>query len=241
MVFNSNADHSNDRVTEPAKGQLHVAAIKLLSRNVGSPTSDSGSGTVSLRLSDGSDYQVSALTVQKFALSNIGAVVSESVLSEIQREHEVTALTKRALDALARARRSRTELVRRLRRHSSSHSAVEEALSQLEAAGLIDDEKTAYAEASARLRSGLGAARVRQILFAKGIDRTVVQNAVTAAIDDSDIDEAASCLQVASRRWNSLKALDMPVAKRRLMAFLLRRGYSSESVRKAVAELTTPR
>jgi regulatory protein len=83
---------------------------------------------------------------------------------------------------------------------------------------------------------------VRQHLRRKGVAGAVVAEAVADAIKDDGFDEAAACRAVAEKRARTLRTDEPAAAQRKLLGFLLRRGYAGGIARQVVREvLGTPR
>lgn len=194
-------------------------------------------GRYQLRLSDNRRFTVGAATIADLQLSRTGVVLDSLTVQRLERESAVSALVTRAIGMLARARRTRRELELRLQRLEPDRSLVTDAIARLDAQGLLSDADVARAEASARLRRGDGPARVRQELRRKGVDDRMTSAAISTAMEEDAFDELASCRRIAEKRMKSLSKLDPAVASRRLMGFLLRRGYGGQTIREVVAEL----
>lgn len=174
--------------------------------------------------------------------TRVGAVLSAEQLERLLHAGAVTALVDRALGFLARGRRTRRELEMRLLRkpregEPPSRVLVAEALDRLEANGVLSDDEAAKAEASSRLRRGEAPARVRQALRRKGIDGKRTDSAIADAVEADGFDELAACRTQAAKRWRSLQKLERPIARRRLMAYLQRRGFGGQVIRTVVTEL----
>ncbi len=177
------------------------------------------------------------------ALSDVGATRVGATLDVVQLERllhaaAITALVDRALASLAHGRRTRRELEARLRRHQPDPRLVAEALDRLETTGVLSDSEVARAEAASRLRRGEAPARVRQILRRKGIDARGTDAAIADAVDADGFDELVACRQQAEKRVRALSSLEPAVARRRLIAFLQRRGFSGTVVRRVLDEMT---
>ncbi|MFN5598986.1 MAG: regulatory protein RecX [Gemmatimonas sp.] len=194
-------------------------------------------GRYLLSLSDGQQLVVGIAVLAETGATRAGVSLGPEVLARLLHEHSITALADRAVDALARGRRTRRELELRLRRHEATPAQIREALDRLEAAGLLSDEAVAQAEASARLRRGEAPARVTQQLRRKGVAGAVVSRAVADAITDDGFDEMAACRAVAEKRARTLAGDEPVAAARKLLGFLLRRGYSGTVARRVVAEV----
>lgn len=188
-------------------------------------------------LSDGRELRVGIDVLADTGATRKGVALSGEQVARLVHAGAVTLLIDRALNALARGRRTRRELQQRLRKHEPDPAIVEQALDRLEASGVLSDPDVARAEASSRLRRGEGPARIRQRLRQKGIDARGTETAITDAVESDGFDEVEACRTQAAKRWRSLSKLEPSVAKRRLIAFLQRRGYSGSVIRQVVGEM----
>jgi regulatory protein len=134
-----------------------------------------------------------------------------------------TPVKDRALRLLAVRARSGEELRRRLLRAGYEREAVEAALQDLEAVGLIDDERFAGEVAAHGIRRRLAGDRaVLGSLRRAGIDPELAERAVLEAGGPGEDDRAE---RLARMRAARLRGLDQETAYRRLAGFLQRRGY----------------
>jgi regulatory protein len=151
------------------------------------------------------------------------------------RRREVESTPERAKDRALRLlsvrSRSHAELSRRLRLAGFAEPDIEAALADLEAVGLIDDERFARElaghEVGGRLAGNWAAlASLRKA----GVARDLAERAVDEASGD---DEEARAEELARSRLGRLRGLPPEAAYRRLLGFLQRRGYSGEIARAA--------
>lgn len=191
-------------------------------------------GRYRVRLADDRAWLVDADTVALLPALRAGTALEGHIVAQLESSHRFVAVLDRALGALARARRSRRELARRLQGYEPNADIVEQVLARLEALGLLDDAAVARAEAASRFQRGEGAGRVRQALIRKGIDRGAIDAAVQAVAGEEEIDEAALCRTAAEKRLRALRSYAPEVQRRRLTGFLLRRGFSGRNVSDAV-------
>jgi regulatory protein len=182
-------------------------------------------GRYRVRLADGRAWLVDADAVGLLPALRAGAALERDLVEQLESAHRFVAVFDRALGALARARRTRRELARRLAAHEPDADLVERALAKLEALGLLDDAAVARAEAASRFKRGEGTGRVRQALMRKGVDRSAVDDAVRTVAGEEEIDEAALCRSAAEKRLRALRSYAPEVQRRRLTGFLLRRGF----------------
>lgn len=130
------------------------------------------------------------------------------------------------------------ELRRRLIRDGHPAADIEDAIARLAKVNLVDDPVFARQFARSRLVSGGTAPRrVRQELARRGVAGPVADAAVAEVIADEDIDLLGKLEQVARRRAAVLTGLEPGVRKRRLYAFLARRGYDSDAIARVIASV----
>jgi regulatory protein len=109
---------------------------------------------------------------------------------------------------------------------------VEEEVERLVRVGLLDDFELAETLIrTLRDRKGLG----RSALVAELRRRKLDGEAIDAALEDLDDDELERAFVIAEKRAGQLRSLDHETAKRRLSAFLMRKGYSGGIVQAVVA------
>ncbi len=212
---------------EPAAGPVTVKEVRESPRRPGRYT---------LQLSDGRSLVLGLAALADSGATRTGVVLEPATLERLVREAAITELTDRALGTLARGRRTRRELEQRLRRREPDLTMVHAALDRLEASGALSDTIVANAEASARLRRGEAPTRVRQTLRMKGIGDQDAARAVSNAVEQEGFDELAACRSVAERRMRALGKLEPAVARRRLTAFLARRGFGGSVLHTVLAE-----
>lgn len=161
-----------------------------------------------------------------------------------QRAGEVIAAVNRttvldkALDLLAVRARSSRDLGSRLKRAGARPGDVSWVLARLEAQGFLDD--STYAKQVARTRvlaGGVSRRRVVTALRRKGIAADVAEAAIDATLADVELDEYGAALAAAQKRIRALSSLDSQKRRQRLYAFLARRGYEADVVRKVLAEV----
>ena len=167
----------------------------------------------------------------------LGADLAPAVLDRLRELADVEAAERAALRALARRAHARADLRRRLVKRQHPPVAVDVALERLSARGLLDDGRFAEQYAALRATRGKGPARLLRDLLAQGVERRMAEQAVQRALDEEGIDPRLEARAVAMKRARQLGGLPPAVRKRRLLAFLLRRGYNGPPVRELVEEL----
>jgi regulatory protein len=154
---------------------------------------------------------------------------------QIAEEAAALKVYDRALDMLAFRGRSSVELARSLVRKGEPKVLVDRAVDRLLEQGLLDD--AAFAESFTRAKV-LGAQhsrrRVQQDLARKGVGRELSAVAIARVFDEEGVDQRAVVEQAARKKLRSLTKLDPAVRRRRLYAFLARRGFDSDDIRRVM-------
>jgi regulatory protein len=168
-----------------------------------------------------------------------GAEVTEPLVAALAQETATVAVYDRALRLLAGRGYAVAELSRRLARTGAEARHVAAAIERLTAGGLLNDAEYARSLTRSRVRSrGASARRVKQELWRHGVAADVAAEAVAEVFVEEAVDEAAVVERLARRRAESLRGLDPAVRRRRLYAYLARRGYDADDVRRAVEAVT---
>ena len=144
-----------------------------------------------------------------------------------------------ALNLLAARPYSTQTLRRKLTQKEYSAADADEAIRRLVDNGLLNDAK--YAEQYARskiLTTGASKRRLQQELYRKGIKGELATTAIANVIEQEEIDPAVMIERVAVKKLAQLGDLEPLVLRRRLFAFLARRGYDLEEIKAVVSRLT---
>ncbi len=167
----------------------------------------------------------------------IGREIEPLVMERLQELADVEAAHRAALRAVARRAHARGDLRRRLLQKQHPPAAVDAALDRLGSAGLIDDARFAVDYAAAKARRGRGPSRLARDLQAQGVERRVAEEAVRTSLAAEGVDPAEAVRALAEKRVRQLAGLPLAVKKRRLVAFLARRGFAGAEVREVVESL----
>jgi regulatory protein len=147
-----------------------------------------------------------------------------------------TRVLDKALDLLAVQSRSSRDLRIRLRRAGAADSDITWAVDRLVAQRFVDD--AAYARQVARskvLAGGVSRRKVVTALRRKGVSAETADEAIDATLSEVDLDEEGAALAAAEKRVRALRSLDPAKRKQRLYAFLARRGFESDVIRRVMA------
>jgi regulatory protein len=165
-----------------------------------------------------------------------GAVVDDLLSERLNVAADTEGAFRTALRALERRSFGRVDLGRRLVRKGHPAQSVETALDRLSERGLLDDAAFAVNYAEVRSTRGRGPARVRRDLAAMGVVREAIDRAM-AVVWPPEVDNGERALALARTRAGRLAKLPRVAQRRRLLAFLARRGYTGDIAHKAVAQL----
>ena len=134
----------------------------------------------------------------------------------------------------ARARGA-DELRRLLVRKGEPAADVDETIERLTRAGLLDD--AAYARQLARskaLGAGMSRRRIQQELARRGVARDITAEAIADVFEDESVDEGKLIERAAAKKLRTLGRLDEPTRRRRLYAFLARRGFDADDIQRVM-------
>ena len=180
---------------------------------------------------DGQEFVIVNADTLAETKTRLGVVVDDPLAARLRDAAEDVAMYDRALNLLAFRARSARELQRRLTMKGESRERAERVIARLRDVGLIDDANFARQVARSKVSSGASRRRVQQELFKKGIPRDVADEAVAEVLEDEQVDEVAVAERVARKRLPSLASADAATQRRRLYAFLARRGHDSATIR----------
>ncbi len=172
---------------------------------------------------------------------HVGGEVSDRVIAEITRETQALHTYDRAVTLLAAHARGPKELERLLVKKGEPVALAKAAVARLAEQGFLDDAAFARQFARTKLADGLSRRRLQAELARRGIARDVADAAIDEVVVDDDVDEAQACDRVATKKLRSLRDLPPDVQRRRLYAFLARRGYEVDDVRAVVDRLVRQR
>lgn len=147
---------------------------------------------------------------------------------------KVTAAKEAAMKALADRDLTRAELVALLVQRRYSSAVAEAAVLELETLGIIDDRRVATIYLQRRLdEEKPSRALLEAEMLERGLDPGLVQTVLHEALQQRD--EGLEALELARDRVRrSRPDLTPEVIRRRVFAFLSRRGYDEETARHAV-------
>lgn len=140
-----------------------------------------------------------------------------------------------AIYYLERRARTEREIRDRLARKGFTDVTIDEAIARLKKIGYLDDRRLAKNWQESRDRyKPTGLSRIKIDLIRRGIDRAVV-----GELETDQEKEYQLAMAAAQGRWRQYAALPPTTRRRRLTAFLIRRGFAYPAV-KRVMEVIDP-
>jgi len=151
-------------------------------------------------------------------------------------DEETERLTRKAsgltIRQLARRGMSRWELEQLLTKREIAPEVFGPELDRLAAMGVIDDASLAASLAfTQHSRKGLGRSAIELDLKRRHIAPELIEEALADIADEDEVERAT---ELAVKRIAQLSSYDDETARRRLHAFLARKGYDSSVVRQAM-------
>jgi regulatory protein len=181
-------------------------------------------------------FEVSQDLVRTWGL-RVGRQLSAEEQAHLATAEQLLAAQTTALQYLAARPRTAHEVRQKLHRSGVRDEVVDEVLARLHTRGALDDAAYTHAYLTSRLASrGYGPQRLRSELRQRGIDRTLVEDAVQRDLPVAEVLAAARAQ--AAKRWSRLAREAAPPKRRqKLSDFLRRRGFPSAIVQQVVTEL----
>ena len=165
--------------------------------------------------------------------ARVGVTVDDALREALERAADAEAAFRTAIRSIEQRSHARTDLGRKLVRKGHARPAVDVALERCAALGLLDDAAFARHFVETRAARGRGPARLRRDLYAMGVAGSHVDAALADLQADGD-QTGEQALALATKRAGQLSGVPREARKRRLLAFLARRGYTGEAARSAV-------
>lgn len=217
-------------------------------RDSTAPTPRAGGGTVTALKAQAHDpnrvnvfldgefaFGLEALTSVDEGL-RIGVELDAERVDALRALDETSKATDAAIGLLAHRPRSVQEIRRRLLLKGFGAATIDGALDRLERWRYVDDEAFArFWVENREANKPRGRRLIEQELRTKGLDREIIAQ----AISEAEIDEHAAALGLARGRLHSYSGMDQAMARRRLGAWLARRGYGYDVVKPVLAAVFT--
>jgi regulatory protein len=166
----------------------------------------------------------------------VGRALDPELQEQLTSAADAEAAFRTLLRALERRSFARADLGRRLIRKGHPRPAVESALERALALGLLDDAAFARNYVETRAARGRGPARLTRELLAMGVERGHIDGALAATWPEGS-DRTGMPLALAAKRAAQLGQLPRQVKRRRVLAYLARRGFAGRDITDLVARV----
>ena len=166
-----------------------------------------------------------------------GAELDGDRLERLKRAADGEAAYQVAARLLAMHPRSVYELLAKLRERGHNPGAAAAAVGRLETAGVLSDETFARHFARVRAPRGHGPSRLLHDLLSKGVDRRLAERAIAEVLEAEGLNAPGRARALAKKRAAQLGGLPPRQQRRRLLAYLARRGFRGREVQDMVAEV----
>ena len=186
-------------------------------------------------LVDGRSVATVSLDIVERLQLRVGEVLADARQAAVESAAAELHTYDRALNLLASRPRSARELKRQLVRKGEPEAFADAAVARLTANGLLNDAEFARQFARSKVvGKGMSRRRLEQELYRKGVERETATEAIGDVLSDEDVDEAGMLERLARKKARTLGSLDAASKRRRLYAFLARRGHDSDAIRRAL-------
>lgn len=139
-----------------------------------------------------------------------------------------------ALRFLERKPRTAKEISVRLQQKGMTEGGIEKTIQRLQREGLVDDGLYARQWTEQRMmRQKKGRMWIRQELRQKGIEAETIAETLSEVDEEAELD---SCYGIGKKKWAQTQG-EILERKRKTGAFLMRRGFTGEQVRKVINRL----
>jgi regulatory protein len=166
----------------------------------------------------------------------VGCAVDEAMHQRLTAAADAEAAFRTLLRALERRSFARVDLARRLVRKGHPRDAVEAAVERAAGLGLLDDAAFAQSYVQTRSARGRGPARLTRDLLAMGVERSLIDRALAAEWPEGS-DRSRVPLALAAKRAAQLGDLPRPTKRRRVLAYLARRGFAGRDITELVTRI----
>ena len=166
----------------------------------------------------------------------VGREVDPALQERLTQAADIEAAFRTLLRALEIRSYARADLGRRLQRKGHPRPAVDAALTRAAELGLLDDAAFARGYVETRAARGRGPSRLIRDLLAMGVERSAIDRALAAQWPEGS-DRSSVPLALAQKRAAQLGSLPRQTKRRRLVAYLARRGFTGRDITEMVEEV----
>lgn len=173
------------------------------------------------------------LAAIKAAHLKVGQALSDDDIAQLKRQDDVERAYERALNFLSYRPRSEAEVRRNLGKKDLDEPVVEAVIERLTRAELLNDREFARYWVQNRIEfNPRGLRALRQELWQKGVPETVIAETL------AELDEEAAAQRVAEVGARKLAHHEPQAFRRKLVAYMARRGFSYPVIQPLVDEMS---
>lgn len=181
---------------------------------------------------DGMELLLSKEVIIDFGLRR-NDEISDKVCSELRDAQSYRDAYLAAARLLNYRLRTRSELNKRLMQKGFQQAIVEKVIRKMVEIGLLDDARFADAFVASKIASKpVGKRELARGLMEKGVAKETAAAAVSLVGDDET--QLSLALDAASTRMRSLARFEPAKRKEKLVAFLARRGFGWDVIKKVI-------
>jgi regulatory protein len=158
-----------------------------------------------------------------------GRIVDAALQEKLAAAADVEAAYRTVLRALEGRSYARGDLTRRLLRKGHPRAAADGAIHRAAELGLLDDAAFARNYVETRSARGRGPSRLVRDLLSMGVERSLIDRAIAAEWPEGR-DRSAIPLALARKRAAQLASLPRQTRRRRVVAYLARRGFNGREI-----------
>ena len=165
-----------------------------------------------------------------------GRLVDAALQEKLTAGADAEAAYQTVLRALEVRSFARGDLTRRLLRKGHPRVAVEAAIQRATDLGLLDDAAFARNYVETRSARGRGPSRLVRDLLSMGVERSLIDRAIAAEWPEGR-DRSVVPLALARKRAAQLASLPRQTRRRRVVAYLARRGFSGREITEIIDQV----
>ncbi|MCG9127985.1 RecX family transcriptional regulator [Candidatus Poribacteria bacterium] len=170
---------------------------------------------------------IPSVLIDNFGLC-IGLSIEKKIIEKLIAADEAMRAKNIALSVLKERIYSKSQMVTYLEREGFTDNTIQQIVIELIQSGHIKDREFAVKWINRRQKSNpRGNSLLKQELLEKGVDRDTVDQ-VFSKLDERD--DTDLVLQIAEKRSKAYRNLPVQTARRRLHAYLARRGFDSDII-----------
>ncbi|HZA98826.1 MAG TPA: RecX family transcriptional regulator [Gemmatimonadales bacterium] len=163
----------------------------------------------------------------------VGREIDPTLQERLTQAADIEAAFRTVLRALEMRSYARGDLGRRLQRKGHPRPAVDAALDRVAQLGLLDDAAFAQTYVETRAARGRGPSRLTRDLLSMGVERGLIDRALATQWPEGS-DRSSVPLALAQKRSAQLGTLPRKTKRRRLVAYLARRGFTGRDITEIV-------